>query len=153
MCQSGAQVADNWKGNEPLPEATAACAKVYRGSTKWELWQGRQPQPPAKRKCAQRRERGEWNEWKPFAKSNVLCQSETRRGQVIGCSWKRTSEWRGELQHSGTGQANNQKYMCDFGFEPWTSPIKGYYHLLTLSKAASDWPTRLTDKRKTKEKV
>ena len=43
--------------------------------------------------------------------------------------------------------------MCDFGFEPWTSPIKGYYHLLTLSKAASDWPTRVTDERKTKEKV
>lgn len=43
--------------------------------------------------------------------------------------------------------------MCDFGFEPWTSPIKGYYHLLTLSKAASDWPTRVVDERKRKEKI
>jgi len=43
--------------------------------------------------------------------------------------------------------------MCDFGFEPWTSPIKGFYHLLTLSKAASDWPTRVVDERKRKEKI
>ena len=43
--------------------------------------------------------------------------------------------------------------MCDFGIEPWTSSITGYYHLQTLSKAASDWPTRVADKRRTKEKV